>query len=98
MEYFQKIRHVDGVPKTHLAQSHEYIFWHDTRKLGVKNRRDQGDGHMIPTKFSGFCRRCAHRTRIADPDTLAAPNALTDDADRPFVNHANGFGRAGPDA
>jgi hypothetical protein len=95
MKYFQKIRHIDSMPKTHLPQSHEYIFRHDARKLRVKNRRDQGDGNMIPTDIPGSCRRGAHRSSVAYPDTLAASDALTDNVDRPFVYDANGFGRTG---
>jgi len=95
MKYFQKIGHIDGVPKTHLPQSHENIFRHGPRNLSVKNRRDQGDGNVVATDLLGSCRRRAHRSSVAYPDTLAASDALTDNVDCPFVHHANGFGWTG---
>jgi hypothetical protein len=53
---------------------------------------------MILTEIAGICRCCFYRASIAYPDTLAASDALTDDLNRPFVGHANGFGRAYTDA
>jgi hypothetical protein len=84
------------VPKTHLSQSHEYIFRHDAGKLRIQDRRDQGNGNMVSTEIFGFGRRRADRAGVAYPHALAASDALTDNVDRSFVHHAYGFGWTDP--
>jgi hypothetical protein len=51
---------------------------------------------MVPTEISGFGPRRTDRAGIADPHALAASDALTDNVDRSFVHHANGFGWTDP--
>ena len=53
---------------------------------------------MIPAEISGTGRRCANCPGVAHPDALAAPDTLTDNLDRSFVCHPNGFGRTCADA
>ena len=97
MKYFQKIRHVDRMPKTDLPKSHQDVFWHDARKLGIENGRNQSDGDMVPAELSVISRCCADGPGIAYPYAFAAPNTLADKVDQPFARHANGFGRTGTD-
>ena len=47
---------------------------------------------MIPTEISGFGCRGTYHAGVAYPHALAASDALTNNVDRSFVHHANGFG------